>query len=178
MERNDQKNNQGLRKPSGNRALRMLTLVGDVIGHVGQSASVICLVIVLVSIFAQVFCRFLLGFSLIWSEEIGRYLLIWISFMGLGVLVKRKEMMSIRMVVDRLPTKLAIFANVLADACSVFFLFIVFFYGLRLVSHTMEQLTIVTEFPMGLVYLAIPLGAGFYVFHVIVDYLNRLKREG
>jgi TRAP-type C4-dicarboxylate transport system permease small subunit len=175
---NEHKEDQGMEKSTHHHSPRWLVVVDDVIGYVGQGASVICLVVVLVSIFAQVFCRFLLGFSLIWSEEIGRYLLIWISFLGLGVLVKRKEMMSIRMVVDRLPTKLAVLADIFADLCSVFFLLIVFFYGFRLVKDTMRQLTIVTEFPMGLVYLAIPMGAGFYIFHVVSDYIKKSRMKG
>jgi len=175
---NEQKDNQNIKNLSPRERPRWLAVVDDVIGYVGQGASVICLVVVLVSIFSQVFCRFLLGFSLIWSEEIGRYLLIWISFLGLGVLVKRKEMMSIRMVVDRLPTGLAIPFEIFADACSVFFMFIVLFYGFRLVRDTMRQLTIVTEFPMGLVYLAIPLGAGFYIFHVVAGYIKKLATKG
>jgi len=175
---NEQKDNQEMKNPPRHMGPRWLALVDDVIGYVGQGASVICLIVVLVSIFAQVFCRFLLGFSLIWSEEIGRYLLIWISFLGLGVLVKRKEMMSIRMVVDRLPTKLAIPAEIFADLCSVFFMLIVFLYGFRLVKDTMRQLTIVTEFPMGLVYMAIPMGAGFYIFHVVSGYIKKSRMKG
>lgn len=175
---NQQKDNPEMKSLPRHDGPRWLVVVDDVIGYVGQGASVICLIVVLVSIFAQVFCRFLLGFSLIWSEEIGRYLLIWISFLGLGVLVKRKEMMSIRMIVERLPAKLAIPAEIFADACSVFFMFIVFFYGFRLVRDTMRQLTIVTEFPMGLVYLAIPLGAGFYIFHVVSGYINKSRMKG
>ena len=57
-------------------------------------------------------------------------------------------------------------------------MFIVLFYGFRLVKDTMGQLTIVTEFPMGLVYLAIPLGAGFYIFHVVAGYIKKLATKG
>jgi TRAP-type C4-dicarboxylate transport system permease small subunit len=42
----------------------------------------------------------------------------------------------------------------------------------------MRQLTIVTEFPMGLVYLAIPMGAGFYIFHVVSDYIKKSRMKG
>ena len=41
-------------------------------------------------IFAQVICRYVFNYSLYWSEELGRYTLIWITFLGASVGFKRK----------------------------------------------------------------------------------------
>jgi C4-dicarboxylate transporter DctQ subunit len=157
------------------KGYRFIKIVDNLIGFVGRTLSAICLIVVLISIFAQVFCRFLLGFSLTWSEEVGRYLLVWISFTGFGVLVKEKKMMSIMFMVDLLPGKLKITAKILADLLSIMFMIIVCYYGFLLVELTMIQVTVVTEIPMGYVYLVIPIGAAFYVIHSIVGHLDRLK---
>ncbi len=154
---------------------RFIKVTDNITAFVGRTLSAICLIVVLISIFAQVFCRFLLGFSLTWSEEVGRYLLIWISFTGFGVLVKENKMMSIMLVIDLLPGKLKIAAKVLADLLSITFMVIVCYYGFLLVELTMIQVTVVTEIPMGYVYLVIPIGAAFYVIHSIVGYFDRLK---
>jgi len=160
------------------KAYRFIRMVDNLIGFAGRTLSAICLIVVLISIFAQVFCRFLLGFSLTWSEEVGRYLLIWISFTGFGVLAKEKKMMAIMLVVDLLPVKLKITAKILADLLSIMFMAIVCYYGFLLVGLTMTQVTVVTEIPMGYVYLVIPIGAAFYLIHSIVGYFDRLKGTG
>lgn len=157
------------------KGYRFIKIVDNLISFVGRTLSAICLIVVLVSIFAQVFCRFLLGFSLTWSEEVGRYLLIWISFAGFGVLAKEKKMMSIMLLVDLLPEKLKIAAKILADLLSITFMLIVCYYGFLLVGFTMMQVTVVTEIPMGYVYIVIPIGAAFYVIHSIVGYFDMLK---
>lgn len=159
------------------KVYRFIKVADNIIGFVGQTLSVLCLIVVLVSIFAQVFCRFLLGFSLIWSEEVGRYLLIWITFTGFGVLAKEKKMMSIMLVVDLLPTKLKIVAKILADLLSITFMVFICYYGFLLVELAMIQLTVVTEIPMGYVYLVIPVGAAFYIIHTIVGYIDLLRRD-
>lgn len=159
------------------KVYRFTKAADNIIGLVGQTLSALCLIVVLVSIFAQVFCRFLLGFSLTWSEEVGRYLLIWISFTGFGVLAKEKMMISIVVVVDLLPAKLKIAAKILADLLSITFMGVVCYYGFLLVEITMIQLTVVTEIPMGYVYLIIPIGAAFYIIHTIVGYIDLLRRD-
>lgn len=159
------------------KVYRFIKAADNIIAFVGQTLSALCLIVVLVSIFAQVFCRFLLGFSLTWSEEVGRYLLIWISFTGFGVLAKEKMMISIVVVVDLLPAKLKIVAKILADLLSITFMGVVCYYGFLLVEITMIQLTVVTEIPMGYVYLIIPIGAAFYIIHTIVGYIDLLKRR-
>ena len=87
-------------------------------------------------------------------------------------------MMAIGLVVDLLPGKLKITAKILADLLSMMFMIIVCYYGFLLVELTMIQVTVVTEIPMGYVYLVIPIGAAFYIIHSIVGYFDRLKGTG
>ncbi|MEC8794791.1 MAG: TRAP transporter small permease subunit, partial [Pseudomonadota bacterium] len=41
----------------------------------------ICMALIVVIMIAQVFARYVLGDSLIWAEELCRYLLIWQTFL-------------------------------------------------------------------------------------------------
>ena len=170
---------QEIQCSSISNAFRYLKYIDNSVYYVGLIGSVISITAMVVIIFTQVFFRYIIGHSLVWSEELGRYLLIWSTFLGMGVLGRQKALMSITMVVDRLPPRFSFVAVILADALSMFFLAIVFFYGLRLVKSTMAQLTVVTRVPMGLIYLVIPLGAGFYMLHIIIGYFirNLEKRE-
>ena len=142
----------------------------------GTTIGTLCLIIVLISIFSQVLCRFLFGFSLTWSEEAGRYLLCWLSFIVLGAMFKEKRLMSVTIITDRMSGKKLMAITVLRETLILFFLVVVLYYGFSLVRETMVQSAVVTGIPMGYIYSAVPLGAGFYIFHLITRYANRNSR--
>ena len=52
-------------------------------------------------IFAQVIMRYIFNNSLSWSEELGKFLFVWISWLGISIGAKRKEHIKITMFVDK-----------------------------------------------------------------------------
>ena len=48
----------------------------------------ILIFVMTILIFTQVVCRYVMHNSLTWSEELGRYLFVWITFVGLPVALK------------------------------------------------------------------------------------------
>lgn len=166
-----------IQSSSKSNVFRYLKFLDNAFYQVGLIGSVITVTAMVVIIFAQVFFRYIVGHSLIWSEELGRYLLIWSTFLGMGVLGKQRDLMSITMVIDKLSPRFRFLSVIMADSLSLFFLAISFFFGLKLVKNTMAKLTVVTQLPMGLIYLVIPLGTGFYMLHIILGYIINLEKE-
>ncbi len=151
------------------RILHIISFVGNVANRIGEILSILSFIGLLISIFLQVICRFLLGFSLMWSEEIGRYLMIFLSYVIFGVLGKEGGILKVEFVVDRLPRKLARVVRVLADAGSLFFLCSMCYFGFKLVRFTMGSTTVVTGIPKGYIYLCIPVGFALYLLSLIKD---------
>ena len=54
---------------------------------------------------AQVWCRFVLNDPLAWSEEAGRYLFVWISFMGAAAGVRYQAHLGIDLLQKFLPAR-------------------------------------------------------------------------
>lgn len=61
------------------------------------------LVAMTVIIFCNVFCRYLLNFSLAWADEISLILLVWFVFISLAIGVRMKYMVAIDMITVLLP---------------------------------------------------------------------------
>src|ERR1035437_10938826 len=59
--------------------------------------------IALISMAAQVVARYLIGSSLIWSEELSRYALIWSAMVGSAVAYQRGAHIAVTVLVDLLP---------------------------------------------------------------------------
>ena len=72
----------------------------------------------------QVFCLYVLNFSLSWSEELTRYLFIWSCFISISYCIKRWISIKVDQVINMFPKKAYVFAQLLLNVL----LFVLFFY--------------------------------------------------
>jgi len=118
----------------------------------------------------QVFTRYVLGSSEYWTEELARYFLIWLAFLGGALAVRRNAHLSMGLAVMRLRGRTALAVGRLRDLCVAIFASIMLFAGWAYVRVAMEQRTPVTQIPMGLIYLPIPL-AGALILLFLAEQL-------
>jgi TRAP-type C4-dicarboxylate transport system permease small subunit len=126
-------------------------------------AALLGLMAVLVGV--QVAGRFLLGYSIAWSDELTRFLLVWISFLGVSVAARRGAHPGIETLVRALPPPLARLAGRLALLLSLAFLGLVCVSGGELVTHTWAQRSPSLGLRMSWPYLAVPLSALLVLLH-------------
>lgn len=79
----------------------------------------------------QVFYRYALNDSLIWAEEICRYLLMVMTFLLLGPAFERGEMMSVQFMMQALPRRLAYCLMVPVYCLMIAFLAVISYFGFR-----------------------------------------------
>lgn len=63
--------------------------------HIESSILIFLSILTVVVVFIQVFMRYVLGSSLIWSEELARYAFIWMIYIGVSYGVKRQAHISV-----------------------------------------------------------------------------------
>lgn len=85
-------------------------------------------------IFGQVIMRYVFNNSLSWSEELGKFLFVWISWIGISIGAKRNEHIKITMFVDKCSPKNAMICNVLSEIIVFGICLVTAFYGMELVS--------------------------------------------
>lgn len=74
------------------------------------------LAIIVILLFTNVVLRYVFDSGIIWSQELSRYLFVWLVFLGAIVAFKDNEHLSVNMFVKRLPSgikKIAILINYL-----------------------------------------------------------------
>lgn len=64
------------------------------------------LAIMVVLVFGNVVLRYFFNSGITWSEEMSRYLFIWLTFLGAIGAYKNKEHLGVDMVIKRLPNKM------------------------------------------------------------------------
>jgi TRAP-type C4-dicarboxylate transport system permease small subunit len=118
-------------------------------------------------VFANVALRFLTDRSILWVEEVSRYLMIWLTFVGAGLVLRYGGHIGIDTLQERFPRAAPTLRKVIFVLLLGFFLFMVWI-GTRYASRTWAQTTPVTEIPVGFVYLAMPVGFGLLVVHLLL----------
>jgi len=119
----------------------------------------VLMTILVVIVVAGVFFRYVLGSSIPWSEEIGRYLMIWLGFLGASLALREGLHVGVELVVNRVPPPVSRWMSGLARGAVAGFLLVVIGYGIFLVSNLWDQQSPVAEIRMTWPYLAIPVGS-------------------
>lgn len=84
-------------------------------------------------IFGQVIMRYIFNNSLSWSEELGKFLFVWMSWIGISIGAKRKEHIKITMFVDKCSPKNAMICNILSEIIVFLICLVTAYYGMKLV---------------------------------------------
>ena len=126
-----------------------------------------CIAIVVIS-FVAVVCRYAFNNSLVWSEELTRYLFIWIVFLGAAVGVRRRAHIAIDVFMGRLGPLGDSLLTLLERLATVAFAALVGIPGWAFVRIGMSNLSPALEIPMGYVYAAPVVGSvliALYALH-------------
>lgn len=116
------------------------------------------LVLMVVVVFLQVIFRFVLHASLPWSEELSRYILVWLSFLGAAIGVRKGAHIGVEVVVSLFPKTLKVAATLFVHAVSMVFFSLLIFYGWRILGVVGRQLSPAMEWSMAIPYSAICVG--------------------
>ena len=114
---------------------------------------------IFVTMVLQVTCRYVLGSPLVWSEELARYLYVWVCFLGAPVALRRGNHIAITLFVDWLPSRIVRPISVFWHVIAFLFLIQLAIQGaiLAVRSHTLIAITI--PVPWSLIYLVVPISA-------------------
>ena len=137
---------------------------------IALSASLVCVV------FLQVFSRYALNYPITWSEELARYLFVWIVFTSSVVVFREDRHMGVDFLVKAFPDKVR--HNVQIIAKLLIFVFIVSMLAVspRIITIAFKQRSPTLNLPIGVVYLAFPVSLFLMFLETIFRILLREKK--
>ena len=121
-----------------------------------------------VIIFVNVALRYLTNQSIEWAEEVSRHMMIWLTFLGAGPVLRYGGHIAIENLQDALPRSLAIAIRVFVALLLFAFFGFMIWYGWLYVGRTMFQLTAATQIPFAYIYLAMPVGGVLLIVHFLL----------
>ncbi len=143
-----------------------------------ESIIAVFFAIMVILLFAQVVSRYVFNFPVMWSEEIGRYLFIWIVYLGSSIAFIRKRHLKVDFLVRKIKEPYSIYLEVTLLSIIMIFLFFVFLYGLKYIGIYWDTPAYsISYIKLGWVYASVPIGGILMILNIIRVILSILNNK-
>lgn len=136
---------------------------------------VVIMAVMVVNVLWQVFTRFILGTPSSFTDELARYLMIWLGILGTAYVSGR----NMHVAIDVLPLrssgetqkklKLIVYSLIIVFA---FFAMVIGGFRLVYITYALDQYSPALQVPLAVVYFAIPLSGILIIYYKVSDILN------
>lgn len=140
-----------------------------------QKTLIIMMAMIVATVTWQVFSRFILASPSSFTEELSRFLLIWIGMLGAAYAYYTRAHLGLDLFVNKLHTRNKRITIIIIELMVLIFaLTILVFGGLSLVLMTLElkQTSAALEVQVGLVYLVVPISGALISMYCTNNLLN------
>jgi TRAP-type transport system small permease protein len=115
-----------------------------------------------------VFFRYVMQAPFMWTEEVARYLMLWLGFLGIQLAMRRKVHVSIEVLTTFLPPKIIKFKNVIVNLLIAFFLLIILKESWLMTNRTI-MMGQVLNISMFWAYISLPIGIFLALLQLIIN---------
>lgn len=136
--------------------------------------------ILVIDVFWQVFARYSIGKPNAFTEELARYLLIWLAILGTAYVRSYKGQMAIDYLYNKLSPKKQHNLSFFIEFSIILFALIVMVVGginLIYISLKLGQISPALNIPIGYVYSVVPISGFLIIFYSIYHCFQLLKGE-
>lgn len=133
--------------------------------------------ILVIDVCWQVFSRYVLQNPSSFTDELARYLLIWLTLIGAAYLVGQKEHLAIEILSQKMSPHIQ---NILMNSMVfIFAISVMVIGGFNLVSTILEleQKSPNLQIPMGYVYLAVPLSGLLISYFSVSNIIQKYRKK-
>ena len=147
---------------------RILDFLDKILTFFEEWTLFISVLVALISLFINVFLRYVFNYSLGWSEELVREVIIYTTLIGCSAAVKNRSMIKIDASVQLLP-KLKVPLTFFSNLATIVFSLIVLIYGWKMAALQVvtQQKTIILQIPLVYIFAILPLMGGMMLIRTI-----------
>ena len=154
--------------------MRVLNKLSDIVNFLVEHVVAILMGLMTVVVFLQVVFRLISG-SLPWSEELARYMMIFMVYLGASVGVKKKNHIAIEFVANQLPGKGRTVVDIISALLMLAVFVVIIHFGMNVVRVTMMQKSPVLRVKMGYMYFSVVLGGILMCLQAVVNLISSVR---
>ena len=140
-----------------------------------NSILAILLALMVVIVFSNVIGRYFLESALAWSEEISRFLFIWLVFFGAILAYINDEHLALDLLVKVLPTKVSQMVAVIGDLLVIYALSLITIGGYKITVENWTWLSPAAAIPYGYVYIVVPFTGSILLIQAVLKTIQHTK---
>ncbi|MBW2328795.1 MAG: TRAP transporter small permease [Deltaproteobacteria bacterium] len=125
----------------------------------------------------QVFCRYILNSSLFWSEELARYMLVWLSFFGATVAYYRNLHPGVDALTSRLSAAKRRISQQLVYVTTMGLAMIMVISGTQFAWFVRMQISPALSIHKWIILIVIPLSGTLLFVYALTFFLKTLQQE-
>lgn len=112
----------------------------------------------MISLFLQVIFRFVIDFPISWANELSRYLMVWLTFIGASLAARNNGLIKLEVLLNIIPANYQKIIGFVAGIIVFLFLFMLIYYGISILETVNMQTSPALHISMAIPYSAIPIG--------------------
>lgn len=156
--------------------MKMIYKFDKFINSILRIIVMIMLSVMSIIVFSQVIFR-IIHLSIPWSEELSKYLLIWCTFLGSAMCIRKGSLVGLEFLKNALPKDLQKLLQTILNLIVCLLLVFLIVVGFWAVKRVCFQITPVLKQSMGLMYAAIPVGSVFMLINQILTTIYLWKGD-
>lgn len=140
--------------------------------------TVICILLMSIFVFANVVSRYVFNYSIAWSEEMSRFLFVWMVFLGTILVTKEKSLLDVDIFVNKLSRKTRKIVDLISNIIILLILVIVLVGSWKLTVVNLHSYAPGTGIPYAFLYgIGIILSIGMIIIIIVNVYQIIIKKK-
>jgi len=136
----------------------------------------VMLAVMAILIIVQIFCRFVINYPLHWTEELARFLMIYVVFLGSAIALRHSRLIAIEALAEAVKPRVRKWLKIFVMLVSMVFFVILLNQGLEIQNVVGRQTSAGLGIPMSLPYAAIPIGALLLFVNAVAVIIETLTK--
>jgi TRAP-type C4-dicarboxylate transport system permease small subunit len=138
--------------------------------------SVAAMSVMLMIIFAQVVTRYTVGYTPEWSEELARFLFVWVVFLGSALIMGESGHLAVQFLPNRFKgTAFGTFLDITINVSGYIFIIMLLTQGWKMTSIMTFQRAPGLDIPMSWVYVIIPVSCVLMLLYLLKETIRIVK---
>ncbi len=150
---------------------RMSHLAGQTSWYLNRVVEFICgilMILLVLDIWLGIFNRYFYYLGLTWTEEIARYIMIWVALLAVSCGIARREHIGLLLVFNTLPAVVQRPLLALLDLISFSFFVYLVYFGIGMVEAGFQTFARAFGMPMAYAHAAVPVSAAVAAVQVML----------
>jgi TRAP-type C4-dicarboxylate transport system permease small subunit len=136
-----------------------LQYLNDILLGICRYLIIIIVAVLAVILFSAVVWRYGLNSAISWSEEGSKYLMVWLTFLGTPIALRRFAHINIDLLAKAMPARIQQALHFIVSVIIIFTMSIVFWKGVEFSQLGMRQVASSFNLSMLYMYIAVPIGS-------------------